>query len=97
MQRFEHVTQQMTIRVGGQSIILNHNPFLTYGGCYRNTWQLFGHVHSGPLSDQGKDLTRLQVLFPRQYDVGVDNNDYRPVSFLQVKTKIEEQIRKAEK
>ena len=27
----------------------------------------------------------------------VDNNDYRPVSFLQVKTKIEEQIRKAEK
>ena len=97
MQRFEHVTQQMTIRVGGQSIILNHNPFLTYGECYRNTWQLFGHVHSGPLSDQGKDLTRLQVLFPRQYDVGVDNNDYRPVSFLQVKTKIEEQIRKAEK
>ena len=97
MQRFEHVTQQMTIRVGGQSIILNHNPFLTYGGCSRNTWQLFGHLHSGPLSDQGKDLTRLQVLFPRQYDVGVDNNDYRPVSFLQVKTKIEEQIRKAEK
>ncbi len=97
MQWFEHVTQQMTIRVGGQSIILNHNPFLTYGGCYRNTWQLFGHVHSGPLSDKGKDLTRLQVLFPRQYDVGVDNNDYRPVSFLQVKEKIEKQIRKAEK
>ena len=97
MQRFEHVTQQMTIRVGGQPVILNHNPFLTYGGCYRNTWQLFGHVHSGPLSDKGKDLTRLQVLFPRQYDVGVDNNDYKPVSFLQVKEKIENQIRKAEK
>lgn len=97
MQRFEHVTQQMTIRVGGQSIILNHNPFLAYGGAYRNVWQLFGHVHSGPLSDRGKDLARLQVLFPRQYDVGVDNNDFRPVSFLQVKTIIEEQIRKAEK
>ena len=97
MKRFELVSQQMSIRVGGQPVILNHNPFLTYGGCYRNTWQLFGHVHSGPLSNQGKDLTRLQVLFPRQYDVGVDNNDFRPVSFLQVKEIIENQIKKAEK
>ena len=92
MNRFEHVTQQMTVRIGGQPIILNHNPFLTYGGCYRNTWQLFGHVHSGPLADKGKDLTRLQVLFPRQYDVGVDNNDFRPISFTEVKRKIEAQI-----
>lgn len=92
MKRFEYVTQQMTIRVGSQTIILNHNPFLTYGGCYRNTWQLFGHVHSGPLADKGKDLTRLQVLFPRQYDVGVDNNDFRPISFTEVKRKIEAQI-----
>ena len=92
MKRFEFVTQQMTIRVGGQTIILNHNPFLTYGGCYRNTWQIFGHVHSGPLADKGKDLARLQVLFPRQYDVGVDNNNFRPISFTEVKRKIEAQI-----
>lgn len=93
MKRFEHVTQQMTIRVGGQSIILNHNPFLAYGGAYRDVWQLFGHVHSGPLSgkgmdgeqNRGKDLPRLGMLFPNQYDVGVDNNDFRPVSFEEVK------------
>jgi calcineurin-like phosphoesterase family protein len=93
MQRFAHVTQQMTIRVGGQSIILNHNPFLAYGGAYRDVWQLFGHVHSGPLSgkgmdgeqNRGKDLPRLGMLFPNQYDVGVDNNDFRPVSFEEVK------------
>ena len=100
MQRFAHVTQQMTIRVGGQSIVLNHNPFLAYGGAYRNVWQLFGHVHSGPLSGKGKDgdsgsrkdLPRLSMLFPRQYDVGVDNNDFRPVSFAEVKTIIQHQI-----
>ena len=96
MQRFAHVTQQMTIRVGGQSIVLNHNPFLCYGGSYRNVWQLFGHVHSGPLSVQGKDIGRLSVLFPRQYDVGVDNNDFRPVSFAEVKMIIEKQIRQSE-
>ncbi len=38
MQRFEKVTQQMTIRVGEQSIIFNHNPFLCYGGSYRDVW-----------------------------------------------------------
>ena len=29
------------------------------------------------------------MLFPLQYDVGVDNNDFRPISFAQVKAKIE--------
>ena len=65
-----------------------------------NVWQLFGHVHSGPLSGKGKDgdsgsgkdLPRLSMLFPRQYDVGVDNNDFRPVSFAEVKTIIQHQI-----
>ena len=95
MNRFELVTQQMTIRVGGQHIILNHNPFLCYGGSYRDVWQLFGHVHSGPLSHTGLDHPRLKMLFPLQYDVGVDNNDFRPVSFAEVKSKIEAQINMA--
>lgn len=94
-QRFEQVAEQMTISVGGQSIILNHNPFLAYGGSYRDVWQLFGHVHSGPLSTTGLDLPRLKMLFPLQYDVGVDNNDYRPVSFAEVKARIEAQVEDA--
>lgn len=95
MSRFELVTQQMTIRVGDQTIILNHNPFLAYGGAYRDTWQLFGHVHSGPMSNTGLDMPRLKMLFPLQYDVGVDNNDFRPVSFYEVKEKIEVQVQAA--
>ena len=92
MSHFELVTQQMTIRVGGQAIVLNHNPFLCYGGSYRDVWQLFGHVHSGPASHTGLDHPRLKMLFPRQYDVGVDNNDYRPISFADVKAKIDAQV-----
>lgn len=97
MTAFVHVTQQMTIRVGGQSIYLNHNPFLRYGGSYKDVWQLFGHVHSGPNSNTGLDHPRLQHLFPLQYDVGVDNNDFRPISFAEVKAKIETQIEAARK
>lgn len=92
---FEQVSQQMSIRVDGQSVILNHNPFLCYGGSYRDVWQLFGHVHSGPLSKTGLDLPRLKMLFPLQYDVGVDNNDFRPISFAEVKAKIESQVEAA--
>lgn len=77
MKRFVHVTQQMTIRVGGQAIILNHTPFLSYGESNR-IWQLHGHVHTGPLS--GKEISKL----PLQFDVGVDNNDFRPVSFREI-------------
>jgi len=91
--QFELVTQQMIIRVGHQTIILNHYPLLCYCGSYRDEWQLFGHVHSGPVSPGGLDIPRLRMLFPLQYDVGVDNNDYRPISFAQVKAKIEGQIK----
>lgn len=91
--KFSGVYSQLQILVEGQSIYLNHYPFLCYGGTYRNNpvWQLFGHVHSGPYSSS-KDTKRLINLFPTQYDVGVDNNYYYPVNFNEVKDKIEKQI-----
>ena len=91
--RFENVTMQMLINIGGQRIYLNHYPFLCFGGVYRNTWQLFGHVHTSPYRT-GLDSSRLDYLFPTQYDVGVDNNNYMPVSFKQVNIKIQQQLYK---
>ena len=92
MQVPNNPTSRARIKVGGQTIVLNHNPFLCYGGSYRDVWQFFGHVHSGPASHTGLDHPRLRMLFPLQYDVGVDNNDFRPVSFAEVKAKIESQV-----
>lgn len=89
---FASVSAQRIIDVDGQRIYLNHYPFLCYAGAYDKVWQLFGHVHSGPNSSSGLDLHRLKTLYPQQYDVGVDNNDFRPVSFAEVKEKIEEQV-----
>lgn len=94
--RFEEMTQQINMKISGQHIILNHFPLLCFSGAYRKdspTWQLFGHVHSSPYCSDGLDIPRLKMLFPTQYDVGVDNNDFTPISFEEVKIKIEEQCR----
>ena len=94
--RFEHIAMQMHIEVDKQKIYLNHCPFLCYGGAYRDTWQLFGHVHTSK-QNTGIDAPRLHMLFPTQYDVGVDNNNFTPVSFEQVKRIIERQVEQSKK
>lgn len=91
MRRFENVSMQMLVSIGKQRIYLNHYPFLCYGGAYRGTWQLFGHVHTCPCNS-GLDNSRLEMLFPTQYDVGVDNNNFKPVSFEEVEMKIKSQV-----
>ena len=97
MNLFEGVYQQLKINVDGtQNIYLNHFPFLCFDGSWSNQeqkWQLFGHVHSGPRSSSGLDNKRLDILFPNQYDVGVDNNDFTPVSYSEIKNRIKNQIK----
>lgn len=90
-EKIESINQQLRIRIDNQLVYLNHFPLLCFDGTYRKTnavWQLFGHVHSGPNST-GLDDERLNMLFKTQYDVGVDNNGYTPISFDEVKLIIE--------
>ena len=94
LERFELVTQQINMNINDQHIYLNHFPMLAFSGAYRGleaTWQLFGHVHTSPYTDEGLDHIRMKHLFTTQYDVGTDNNDFSPVSFEEVKQIIENQ------
>ena len=97
MELFERVEHQMIVKIDDRYVYLNHYPYLCYGGSYRGhdqaVWQLFGHVHSGP-NDIGKDHDRLSMLFPYQYDVGIDNNNYYPVSWNQIVDIINNQVQK---
>ena len=91
---FKGVYQQLYIKIDNQRIYLNHLPFLCFDGAWRGldaTWQLFGHVHSRRDLDCGLDNQRLKYLFPTQYDVGVDNNNFTPVSYQEVKEIIHDQ------
>ena len=95
---FDYSTFQMKVEIEGRKVYLNHVPFLCYGGTYRDpkglVYQLFGHVHSGP-GAKGLDVDRLKILFPTQYDVGVDNNNYEPVSWTEVNDAIGKQLLKS--
>lgn len=93
--RFELMTQQINMKIGKRHIILNHYPMLAFSGAWRGedaTYQLFGHVHTSPYTDEGLDQPRMKYLFTSQYDVGVDNNDFAPVSWKEVDQIINNQM-----
>lgn len=82
--RLHVVGYKWNMFLGRRKILLDHYPYLCYAGEYKGVWQLFGHIHSGQ-ETKGCDTPRLQYLLPFQYDVGVDNNDDKPISFLRLK------------
>jgi len=59
------------------NITLCHYAMRVWNLSHFNAWQLYGHSH-GTLKPRGK-----------QYDVGVDSNQYKPVSFNYLKKMME--------
>ena len=97
---FKHVTFQMRIEIEGRRIWLNHFPFLCYSGTYRDfnglEWSLNGHVHLSNVKERntGRDCERcFNYMFPTQYDVGVDFNDFTPISWNEVNERIIQQVK----
>lgn len=59
--------------INGQYIVVCHYAMRVWARSHYNSWQLYGHSH-GKLPPMGKQL-----------DVGVDNNNFYPFSWEQVK------------
>lgn len=59
-------------KIDGQVVVVCHYCMRTWPKSHYGSWQLYAHSH-GKLSPIGK-----------QHDVGVDNNNYFPVSFDQI-------------
>lgn len=99
MELFAGVYNQLKLKIDNQyHVYLNHYPFLCYAGTYRSpeycVWQLYGHVHTNSRGGVGKDDERVKMCFPYQYDVGVDNNNYTPISWEELKKIFETNIAK---
>lgn len=75
---FARVIDQGMIKHRGQKIWLNHYPMRSWDKAFHGAWHLFGHVH-GRLREEDAANPRLLAM-----DVGVDANDFRPVSFAEV-------------
>jgi len=82
--------------------IIRHYPMLSWYQSHAGAWQLFGHWHSNKLQaisgleeeiknfiiEENIQKTKLSL---RQYDVGVDNNNFNPISYNQLKNIIKNQ------
>lgn len=66
---------------------INHYPCEYWT---RNAVHLHGHVHSGPLSTS-REVCKFH---PMKYDIGVDNNNYKPISYEEIKIIITKQLLK---
>ena len=70
------------IEVEGQKIILCHYALKTWNQSHRGSWNLYGHSHGSLKDDPGS----------KQIDVGVDCHDYYPISFEEVKKKMDKKV-----
>lgn len=61
------------ISINGEKVILNHYPMLSWNAAFHGRLHFFGHVHSAP--------HRIFICSRNSYDVGVDNNNFSPISF----------------
>lgn len=83
-ERFASYSPLLEVKIEEQLIVLCHYAMRSWRNSHRGAWHLFGH-HHGNLSSHGKS-----------FDVGVDAQGYCPISFEEVKIKMES-LEQAEK
>jgi len=68
----ESAREILELQIEGQYVVVCHYALRTWPRSHYGSWQLHGHSH-GTLAPIGK-----------QWDVGVDNNAFAPVSFARI-------------
>ena len=79
--KFIAIVDMAKLVIDGVRIMATHYPLLAYPAEY----QVFGHIHT--MSDgtvHGTDGPVVSKLNKNQYDVGVDQNNYTPISYWQL-------------
>ena len=81
--QWESVAHMKDIKVENQKITLCHYAMRVWKHSNRGSWALFGHSHN-----------KLKENDSLSFDIGVDCWDYYPVSFEQVRKRMEPKIAK---
>lgn len=90
MNYLKGVYDQLTLLIDNKIVYLNHFPYLCFP---KNHYQLFGHVHLSQNKNDGNDFERCSYLLPNQYDVGVDLNNFIPISWKMISERLDYQIK----
>ena len=80
-QIWENVRDYLEIAPGyakGHRLVMSHYPMLSWNGKARGAIMLHGHIHSRGDRANARNRDRERPIF--RYDVGLDANDYKPVS-----------------
>lgn len=66
--------------------MLSHFPLATWPHFHRGVLNLHGHIHSGPRSKVDIDNPGVDLILKPHltYDVGVDNNEYKPIEIREI-------------
>ena len=70
--------------------MISHFPLATWPHFRRGVINLHGHIHSGPRSHNEIDQPGFDLILKKNltYDVGVDNNDYKPIEIRDILNKL---------
>ena len=85
---FEWIKDYHAVTLDGIKFILFHYPILEWDNYFRGSIHLYGHVHNSGIRhpEYGE---KLQLLGPRAVNIGVDVNDFYPLSIKAIFEKIE--------
>jgi len=81
---FEWVKDYYLLKLdGGMKVILFHFPIFRWDSAHHGSYHLYGHIHNS--AEKYPDFgEKLKLLGPRAFNVGVDVNDFYPVSIKQI-------------
>ncbi len=79
---FELIKDYHELKYNEHSFVLFHYPVVDWNGKFHGTIQLYGHIHA-------KESAFLQEQFGRCYHVGIDSNNYAPISIDEVIARME--------
>lgn len=81
-EQFEWVQDYSKITIDGVKVVMFHFPIQVWDERHHNAIHLYGHIHS----NVGKHTMEYDI--PNSYNVGVDVNNYTPVSFEEILRKL---------
>ena len=87
---FKWVKDYYVLKLKGKiELVLSHFPMASWEDSNHGSIHLYGHVHNDILKYHGFE-EKLQLLGPRAINVGVDVNDFHPVSLNAILDKIQD-------